>query len=75
MQIKATARFLRWIWIAGLVVWIPAVIFLWWQVKEATTFSQASLYTSRLSYISVFGVFWFIAPNVFKAFRKKTQSY
>jgi hypothetical protein len=65
---------LSWLWLAGLVVWCPMVLLLWWHLYEAQTFAQASLFSTRLAFVSTFGIFWSIAGARWQARLKKTRT-
>jgi hypothetical protein len=51
----------------GTCVWCPMMLVLWWYGREAQTFAQASLNSTRLACVSGFGVLWSIAGAVWLA--------
>jgi hypothetical protein len=59
------------IWIAGIVVWFPTALLLWWQGYHAQTFAQAALSNQRLGFVSGLGSLWMFAGIVWRARLKK----
>jgi hypothetical protein len=72
IRITAVNQFLKWLWIAGLVIWAATVWILLWHLPEAQTYAQASFNSRRLEFVSLFGVFWAVAPAIWQA-RHKTM--
>ena len=66
--------FLKGLWTLGLLVWLPVVAILLWRLPNAQSFAQASFYSTRLMYVSLFGVLWGIAAAIARAHSRKTRS-
>ena len=62
---------LKWLWIAGIVTWAATVSILLWRLANAETFAQSSFMSSRLMLVSLFGVFWGVAPAMWRARHKR----
>lgn len=71
MRMTGVNQSLKWIWIAGVVLWFGAALLLFWNHGKAETFAQASSYYTRIVPISLFGTFWGIAPALWQARQKK----
>ena len=74
MHMAGLKRSAKWLWILGVVVWVSAVSILLWRLPNAQSYAQASSYETRLLYISLFMVFWGIAPAIFKAMPRQTRT-
>jgi hypothetical protein len=74
MRTTNVKRFLKWLWLLGVVVWLMVVSLLLWRLSKAESFAQASFYETRLTYASMCAIFWGIAPAVWQARLKKTRA-
>jgi hypothetical protein len=61
MPTTSTEQPVKWLWIMGIVVWFLVIALLWRQLYGAQTFAQASLNSTRLSFVSAIGIFWSLA--------------
>jgi len=71
MRLTGVNQSLKWIWIAGVVLWFAAYLFLSWRHEHAETFAQASYYSMRLVFVALFLTLWGIAPALWQARQKK----
>jgi len=74
MQRPNSQQLLKWTWILGLAAWLSVMSLLLWRLPNAHSFAQASFYSTRLMYTSLFGVFWGVAPAVLRAGLAKTRA-
>jgi hypothetical protein len=63
----------KWLWIAGIVVWCLMIVLQLRHLYGAQTFAQASLNSTRLGFVSAIGVFWSLAGSFWLARLKKTR--
>lgn len=59
--------FLKWVWIAGVAVWVSVVAYLLWRLPYAESYAQASFNSSRLMWVALAGIPWSIAPAHWRA--------
>jgi hypothetical protein len=71
MRMTDANQSLKWIWIAGAVIWLAAILLLSWRHYNAETFAQASYYSMRLVFVSLFGTLWGVAAALWQARQKK----
>jgi hypothetical protein len=64
MPTMGLEKFVKWLWIAGIVVWFTALPFLYWRIWEAQTSAQSSLSCGRLGVVAGGGLLWFMAGNI-----------
>jgi hypothetical protein len=65
---------LKWIWIAGAVLWFAAMLFLLWKQYNAGVCACSRAWSSdylRIVPVSLFGTFWGVAAALWQARQKK----
>jgi hypothetical protein len=74
MQKTGARLFLKWIWIAGVVVWASVVLFLLWRLPNAQSYAEASFNSTRLFWVAVSGIFWAIAAAIWQGRLKRERA-
>jgi hypothetical protein len=66
---------LKWIWIAGMVMWLAAMFFLLWKQYNARMCAcgHASSDYMRIVPVSLFGTFWASAAALWRARQKEIE--
>jgi hypothetical protein len=72
MRMAGVNQSLKWIWIAGMVLWLAAMFFLLWkQYNAGCACGHLSSDYLRIVPVSLFGTFWGISAALWQARQKK----